>query len=156
MLRKAAPLLLLMGLALPAPAPAAVQEISLEPSSGRAFDAVGALSAGASSRMLRDYPEPARSRILDLLFKPGVGAAMHDLKVEIGGDSNSTDGAEPSHEREQGEVDCTRGYEWWLMKEARARNPEIKLGALIWSFPGWVVPWSQQHIDYVIDWLRCA
>jgi O-glycosyl hydrolase len=131
--------------------------VSVDPSSpGRTFDAVGALSAGASSRMLRDYPEPARSRILDLLFLPGAGASLQDLKVEIGGDSNSTDGAEPSHERVRGEVDCTRGYEWWLMREAKARNPELKLGALAWSFPGWVTPWTASHVDYVVSWLRCA
>ncbi|HEY6738237.1 MAG TPA: hypothetical protein VI076_05255 [Actinopolymorphaceae bacterium] len=42
---------------------------------GRAFDGVGALSAGASSRLLVDYPEPQRSQILDALFTPGQGAA---------------------------------------------------------------------------------
>jgi hypothetical protein len=42
-------------------------------SSGRTFDGVGALSAGASSRLLIDYPEPQRSQILDYLFKPNYG-----------------------------------------------------------------------------------
>ena len=36
---------------------------------GRTFEGIGALSAGASSRLLIDYPEPQRSRILDYLFK---------------------------------------------------------------------------------------
>ena len=48
------------------------------------YDGHGALSAGASSRLLIDYDEPARSDILDLLFKPNSGAAMHMIKVEIG------------------------------------------------------------------------
>src|SRR3712207_3827117 len=61
-----------------------------------------------------------------------------------------------SHMRAPDEVDCGRGYEWWLMREARRRNPHIKLGALPWAFPGWVTPWSQEHVDYVISWLRCA
>ena len=38
------------------------------------FDGIGALSAGASSRLLVDYPEPQRSEILDYLFTPGFGA----------------------------------------------------------------------------------
>lgn len=50
----------------------------------------GALSAGASSRLLWDYPEPQRSQILDYLFLPQFGANMHTLKVEIGGDAQST------------------------------------------------------------------
>src|SRR6266571_2129842 len=59
--------------------------------SGRVFEGIGAVSAGASSRLLIDYPEPYRSQILDYLFKPNYGAALQHLKVEIGGDANSTD-----------------------------------------------------------------
>ena len=39
----------------------------------------GALSAGASSRLLWDYPEPQRSEILDYLFLPQFGAGLHML-----------------------------------------------------------------------------
>jgi hypothetical protein len=28
-----------------------------------------------------------------------------------------------------------RGYEWWLMVEAKKRNPDIKLYGLSWAFP---------------------
>jgi hypothetical protein len=42
---------------------------------------------GGNSRLLVDYPEPRRSQILDYLFKPGNGAAVQILKVEIGGTS---------------------------------------------------------------------
>lgn len=73
---------------------------------GRTFDGIGAVSAGASSRLLFDYPEPERSQILDYLFKPGYGASLQLLKVEIGSDTNSTDGAEASHMRERDEIDC--------------------------------------------------
>src|SRR5688572_8320456 len=63
---------------------------------GRIFDGVGAISGGGgNSRLLFDYPEPQRSQILDYLFKPATGAAMQILKVEVGGDTNSTSGAEP-------------------------------------------------------------
>ena len=66
-------------------------------SPGLRYDGHGGLSAGASSRLLYDYAEPYRSQVLDYLFKPGFGASLHMLKVEIGGDSQSTDGTEASH-----------------------------------------------------------
>jgi hypothetical protein len=107
-------------------------------SKGRVFDGLGAASAGASSRLLIDYPEPQRSQILDYLFKPGYGAALQHLKVEIGADVNSTDGSEPSHMRSPSDHNSTRGYEWWLMAEAHKRNPNIILEILPWGAPGWV------------------
>jgi O-glycosyl hydrolase len=113
-------------------------------SKGRVWEGVGALSAGASSRLLYDYPEPQRTEILDYLFKPNFGASLHHLKVEIGGDVNSTDGSEPSHARTREEFDhpkpeyFQRGYEWWLMEEARKRNPRILIEALQWGAPGWI------------------
>ncbi len=64
---------------------------------GRVFQGVGAVSAGASTRLLCDYEEPYRDDILDFLFKPGFGAGFQHLKVEIGGGENSTCGSEPSH-----------------------------------------------------------
>ena len=45
------------------------------------YDGHGALSAGASSRLLIDYDEPYRSDILDLLFLPNHAASMHMIKV---------------------------------------------------------------------------
>ena len=58
------------------PAILAAQEVRLEASSGgRVFEGFGTLSAGASSKLLIDYPEPQRSEVLDLLFKPKYGAA---------------------------------------------------------------------------------
>ena len=50
-------------------------------SAGREFDGHGLLSAGASSRLLRDYREPQRSQILDYLFKPSFGASLDIIKV---------------------------------------------------------------------------
>jgi glycosyl hydrolase family 59/glycosyl hydrolase family 59 (putative galactocerebrosidase) len=129
---------------------------------GRTFDGVGAISGGGgNSRLLVDYPEPQRSQILDYLFKPGYGAALQILKVEIGGDTNSTDGAEPSHMHTRTDLNCDRGYEWWLMEQAKARNPAIKLAALSWGAPGWVggpahTFWTQDTITYLIKWLGCA
>lgn len=47
------------------------------------YDGHGALSAGASSRLLIDYPEPQRTQVLDYLFKPQFGAGLSILKVEV-------------------------------------------------------------------------
>jgi Glycosyl hydrolase family 59 len=128
-------------------------------SKGKTFDGIGALSAGASSRLLSDYQEPYRSQILDYLFKPGYGAALQHLKVEIGGDVNSTDGSEPSHMRTPTDHDYSRGYEWWLMQEARKRNPQIVLDTLPWGAPGWVGNgnyYSPDMARYVADFLENA
>lgn len=60
-------------------------------------------------------------------------------EVEIGGDAQSTDGTEPSHQHAANEdPNFERGYEWWLMTEAKKRNPSIKLYALPWAWPGWL------------------
>ncbi|MGH9344809.1 MAG: hypothetical protein ACRD19_13750, partial [Terriglobia bacterium] len=107
-------------------------------SQGGIFQGIGAVSAGASSRLLIDYPEPYRSQILDYLFKPDYGASLQHLKVEIGADVNSTDGSEPSYARTPTGRNFTHGYEWWLMAEARRRNPRIVLDSLAWGAPGWV------------------
>jgi hypothetical protein len=126
-------------------------------SQGRIFDGIGAASAGASSRLLIDYPEPQRSQILDYLFKPHYGASLQHLKVEIGSDVNSTDGSEPSYARTPTDSDFTRGYEWWLMKEARKRNPKIVLDTLAWGAPGWVGKfYSKKNAEYTAGFLQGA
>src|ERR1700751_4766174 len=128
-------------------------------SPGRTFDGFGAVSAGASSRLLYDSPEPYRSQVLDYLFKPNYGAALQHLKVEIGADVNSTDGAEPSSMRSRDDHDYTRGYEWWLMEKERKRNPQIILDTLPWGAPGWVGNghfYSQDMANYVADFLQGA
>lgn len=128
-------------------------------SKGRVFDGLGAASAGASSRLLIDYPEPQRSQILDYLFKPNYGASLQHLKVEIGADVNSTDGSEPSHMRSSSDHDSTRGYEWWLMEEAHKRNPSIMLEILPWGAPGWVgkdTLYTPKMAEYVADFVRTA
>ncbi|XP_054894625.1 galactocerebrosidase isoform X2 [Poeciliopsis prolifica] len=128
---------------------------------GRVFDGIGGLSGGgATSRLLVNYAEPYRSQILDYLFKPNFGASLHILKVEIGGDAQTTDGTEPSHMHYENDENYFRGYEWWLMKEAKKRNPNITLIALPWAFPGWVgrgKNWPYDFPDvtaaYVVNWI---
>ena len=126
--------------------------------SGRIFQGIGATSGGgATSRLLIDYPQRQRDEILDFLFKPNFGAALQTLKVEIGSDANSTEGAEPTHARTATERNFDRGYEWWIAKEARKRNPGIKLIALAWNFPAWVgAANSQATADYLVSFLEGA
>ena len=143
---------------------AADLELTLDPAKpGAEFEGIGTVSAGASSRLLIDYPEPARSRILDWLFLPKYGAGFQHLKVEVGGEINSTDGTEPTHARSREEIDhpkreyFERGYEWWLMKEAKKRNPMIVLDCLPWGAPGWIGSGnycSQDMADYLVGFLK--
>src|SRR5436190_986343 len=85
----------LSGILPTAPAQAATSIVLNGGSAGRVFDGVGAISGGGgNSRLLIDYPEPQRGQILDYLFKPGYGASMQVMKIEVGGDTNSTSGAE--------------------------------------------------------------
>ena len=153
----------LISLHLPTPAHAATVSTAITvdgTKTGLTFDGVGAASGGGgNSRLLIDYPEPQRSQLLDYLFKPGYGASLQVLKLEIGGDTNSTDGAEASIEHTKGAVDCNQGYEWWLAAQAKARNPHIKLYGLAWGAPGWIGGgnfWSQDMIDYLMSWMGCA
>ena len=128
-------------------------------SPGQIYDGIGAVSAGASSRLLIDYPEPYRSQILDYLFKPDYGASLQHLKVEIGADVNSTDGSEPSHMRTRMDHDYSRGYEWWLMSEAHKRNPQIAFDTLAWGAPGWIGGgdfYSGDNAEYVADFIEGA
>ena len=126
---------------------------------GRLFDGVGGLSGGGgTSRLLWDYPTQQRNEILDYLFKPGYGASLQILKVEIGSDANSTNGAEASSQRTPTDTNYNSGYEWWLMEQAKKLNPNIKLYGLEWGAPGWFNGgfWSQDNIDYIINWIKHA
>ena len=132
---------------------------------GRLFEGIGALSAGASSKLLSDYPEEQRDQVLDLLFKPKFGASLQQIKVEIGGDVNSTDATEPSHARTRDEFLSPRpeyyqrGYEWMILEEARKRNPKIFLDCLEWGCPGWIGAgkyYSQDNADYIVAFLKGA
>jgi len=141
------------------PPPMSGQKVELKgDASGRRFDGIGAVSGGgATSVLLKDYPEPQRSQVLDLLFKPKFGASMSAFFVEVPGDGNSTQGSEPSHMHTRDDVNFYRGYEWWLMAEAKKRNPDLSLDGCAWSCPAWVGNgnfWSQDMADYYAAWIK--
>ena len=107
-------------------------------------------------RLLIEYPEPQRREVLDYLFKPHFGAGFQHLKVEIGGEVNSTDGIELTHQRSRTDRNYDRGYEWWLMQEAKRRNGELSLDSLAWGASGWLGGgkfYSQATADYLTDFL---
>ena len=128
----------------------------------RVYDGVGAvLGGGGNARYLMDYPPAQRTQILDYLFKPGYGASLQLLKLEIGGDANSTDGSEPSIEHSAGHVNCYAGYEFSIASRALALNPRIKLYGLQWTGPGLIKSGANQRftdrdISYLMSWLNCA
>lgn len=129
---------------------------------GLVFEGIGVVSAGASSRLLIDYPEPYRSDILDFLFKPFFGASLQHFKFEVGGDVNSTCGVEPSHARTREEMVnplkryFERGYELWMASEAKKRNPRIYLDILQWGAPGWFDKgfYSKDNSDYLVSYIQ--
>ena len=75
--------------------------------------------------------------------------------------------------RDNTSASFNRGYEWWLMTEAKKRNPQIKLYGLPWAFPGWVIAnpvtgvqsysdpagpykYPGQTARYITEWVRGA
>ena len=86
------------------------------------------------------------------------------LKVSLGGDSRvSPGGSEAAFAHTRAEFEAggvfTRGYTFWLMREARQRNPAILIYALSYSRPSWVGGgffFSLDSIDYNVKWLEAA
>lgn len=66
------------------------------------------------------------------------------------------------------DLNYERGYEWWLMAEAKKRNPDVKLYGLSWAVPGWIgdgckscsMPEQYYHgddnIEYHLKWIEGA
>lgn len=125
---------------------------------GKRFDGIGAVNGGgATSVLLKDYPEPQRSQILDLVYKPMFSASVSALFVEIPGDGNSTQSTSPSHMRTRDDLDYHRGWTWWILREAKQRNPDLSLDGTGWSAPGWIGNgnfWSQDGANYYASWLE--
>ena len=119
---------------------------------GKRFDGIGIVNGGgATSVLLKDYPEKQRSEIMDMVYKPMFGASVSALLVEIPGDGNSTQGSMPSHSHYRGDYNYQRGYTWWILREAKQRNQKLSLDGTAWSAPYWVGNgnfWSQDAADY--------
>lgn len=148
---------LLLLVLLPAEAASPVQTITIGASpDGKTFDGIGIVNGGgATSVLLKDYPEPWRSQIMDLVYKPMFGASVSTLLVEVPGDGNSTQGSMPAHSHHRGDFNAYRGYIWWVMAEAQRRNPHLTLDATAWSAPAWVgYYWTDDMVDFYLSWLQ--
>ena len=153
----------------------ATQTIVLDGAAGGPrFDGIGIVEGGGGTGvLLKDYPEPQRSEILDLVFKPKFGASVSALYVEIPGDGNATQGSMPSHMHTRDDLNYERGYIWWELREAKRRNPALTLDGAAWSAPGWLgrqgsvfeqstgtyyqgdrAFFSQDTADYYVSWLQ--
>ena len=144
----------MLALAAPAQRP---QQITISAyDTGKQFDGIGAVNGGgATSVLLKDYPEPQRSQIMDMVYKPMFGASVSSILVEVPGDGNSTQGSMPSHAHERNDANFLRGYMWWVMQETKRRNPDLAIDATAWSAPAWVGNfWSDDMVDYYIAWLQ--
>ena len=86
--------------------------------------------------------------------------------MAVGGDAQISCGAEPSAMRQSANIsesNFDRGYEHWLMAEARRRNPEIELLGLVYAWPSWIDPdghspyssndTEQNAADYMAAWV---
>ena len=128
---------------------------SSQASNGRSYDGIGGLS-NSCAPWLRSFPEQQRSDIMDYLFLPGFGANMHILKLEIGGDAHSTINTESSHMHTPDEKPSyNRGWEFWLMDEAKKRNPSIKISALAWGHP-YYADTPDKYVAYLVKWVEGA
>ena len=169
-------LMVLIGLPVQATgADAPIQKLVLRgDAGGKRFDGIGVVDGGGStSVLLKDYPEPERGQIFDMVFKPKFGASVSALYVEIPGDGNSTQGTMPSHMHTRDDLNYGRGYLWWDMAEAKKRNPDLTLDGTAWSAPGWIGDhgnlfaestgkdyegdkafFSHDMVDYYVSWLK--
>jgi hypothetical protein len=128
---------------------------TIQPSiADRVFDGIG--GDVDSAILLHSYPEPQRAQILDYMFKPNYGEATQVLKLEIGGDMNSTLGSESSHQHNASDTpNVNNGYETWLGQEALKRNPNIIIWGSEWGGPAWVQGiCTQLNANYVVNWMK--
>ncbi|MFC2255027.1 hypothetical protein ACETRX_36040 [Labrys portucalensis] len=118
------------------------------------FDGIGGIVDSAP--LLHAYPEPQRTQILDYLFRPNYGQAAQVLKLEIGGDVNSTVNSEAAYQHTATDTPSVlNGYETWIAQEALKRNPNIKIWGLQWGAPGWIgAICSQPGVDYLVKWVQ--
>lgn len=79
--------------------------------------------------------------------------------MEIGGTGDSTTGTESSHEPNPGQYEWDAGYQWFMIREAKKRNPQIQVYGLAWTFPGWISnspDFGTLAAKYLADWAAGA
>lgn len=112
------------------------------------FKGFGAVTCNNTSRLLMDYKEEHPDKyweMMELLFNPEKGAGLNHIKVEMGGDINSSSGTEPATMRSPSEeANVLRGAGWHFAADAKTINPDITVEILRWGEP----KWTQEGIGY--------
>jgi hypothetical protein len=73
----------------------------------------------------------------------------------IGGDGQSSYGSETAVMHTKTDIDYSRGYETWLLREAKARSPTIPTYCLSWTAPYWVGSYlTPAGVDYHLEYMR--
>ncbi|WP_163537018.1 FIVAR domain-containing protein [Gracilibacillus sp. YIM 98692] len=105
------------------------------------FKGFGTVSGNNTSRLLLDYKEEHPEKyweIMNKLFNPNTGAGLTHVKVELGGDINSSSGTEPATMRYADEpANVLRGAGFQFAADAKSINPDITTEILRWGEPRW-------------------
>lgn len=105
------------------------------------IDGFGICEAFHQARHIMEFPEPARTEILDLLFSPENGAGVSILRNIVGDGGtwgNETDGPTPTIQPREDVWNWTGDEDQiWLMRQAKQYGCNTFLST-VWSPPGWM------------------
>nr|WP_263323639.1 S-layer protein [Neobacillus sp. Marseille-Q6967] len=103
------------------------------------FKGFGTVTANNTSRLMLDYKEEHPKEyweIMNKLFNKDTGAGLTHVKVELGGDVNSSSGTEPATMRYADEpANVLRGAGFQFAADAKSINPDITVEILRWGEP---------------------
>ncbi|MBO1515285.1 S-layer protein [Metabacillus bambusae] len=103
------------------------------------FKGYGTVTANNTSRLMLDYKEEHSEKyweIMNQLFNKETGAGLTHVKVELGGDVNSSSGTEPATMRYADEpANVLRGAGFQFAADAKSINPDITTEILRWGEP---------------------
>lgn len=124
------------------------------------FGGFGAVSANNTSNLLLDYKEEHPDvywAIMESLFDPDTGAGLNHIKLELGGDVDTSSGTEPATKRSADEpADVLRGAGFHFAADALSINPDIKLEALRWAEPSWTNGDYELRYDWYLETIEAA
>jgi hypothetical protein len=131
------------------------------------FKGFGTVTANNTSRLMLDYKEEHPEEyweIMNKLFNKDTGAGLAHVKIELGGDVNSSSGTEPATMRYADEpANILRGAGFQFAADAKSINPDITTEILRWGEPRFTwdgaannsyenrYQWYKQTIDAVYD-----
>lgn len=107
------------------------------------IEGYGAAAADYTSRIYH-LPEAQRTALLNYLFNTETGLGLNIIRLRIWDDGTDGDSIPSIHpDRDTWQYVDAQGqpldqYQVWLVREAKKRNPDIKVIALPWSPPGWM------------------